>query len=104
MPAAKTYRQIYEQAYGPIPKDKRERPHQIHHLNLKKTDNRLTNLIAIPRSWHIVWHRLIKNLPLETLFRLAEGLMDYIIAEQKRINNAQALQTKTNNSTQTKII
>jgi len=41
------HRYIWEQAHGPLPKG-----WVVHHLNGKKDDNRLENLVALPRDRH----------------------------------------------------
>jgi len=46
------HRLIYEEAHGEIPHG-----HDIHHINGKKRDNSLDNLIALPSGYHMSLHR-----------------------------------------------
>jgi len=76
---APTYRDVYEKAFGPIPKGK-----VIHHCNLNHEDNRPENLIAISRGLHWWLHRIVANLSLDVVWKIGEGLMDYCIKSQKK--------------------
>ena len=66
-----TYRDVYEKAYGPIPKGK-----CIHHLNGQHTDNRIENLVPLSRGIHCWLHRLIKWIPKEILIKIAYGIIE----------------------------
>lgn len=50
------HRVIYEKAYGRIKKN-----WVIHHINGKKDDNDLKNLIAMPREAHDALHRYMRE-------------------------------------------
>lgn len=51
------YRKFYEREIGT-----KVAPHfHIHHLNLIKSDNDISNLVAIPRGLHMRYHRLLTN-------------------------------------------
>jgi len=77
--AKETYREVYEKHNGPIPKGK-----IIHHLNGQHNDDRPDNLIALSRGHHFLLHRLMKQLPLELLWRIGEGLLDFVKQEAKK--------------------
>jgi len=51
------HRRIYEQEHGII-----EYGYHIHHLNRVKTDNRISNLISIPASFHKWLHKMWDSL------------------------------------------
>jgi hypothetical protein len=73
------YKQVWIDANGPIPKN-----WVVHHLDHCKTHNNINNLMAMSRGLHIIYHRIARFLSLQDLFRLADGLMKYVIAEQKK--------------------
>lgn len=50
------YRQIWEQAYGSIPKDRDGRSYEIHHIDGNRNNNALENLICIPIQEHYDIH------------------------------------------------
>lgn len=50
------YRKIYEQYYGPIPKDEQGRSYDIHHINGDRKDNDPSNLIALSIQEHYDLH------------------------------------------------
>lgn len=52
----KHYRQLWEEANGPIPKDKFNRTFEIHHINGDHNDNRLENLQCLSISDHFNVH------------------------------------------------
>lgn len=52
----KHYRQVWIEAFGPIPKDKDGRSHEIHHLNKDGKDNRLENLVCLTIQEHLDIH------------------------------------------------
>ena len=50
------YRKIYEQHYGPIPKDQDGRIYEIHHIDGDHTNNTPTNLKAVSLQEHFDIH------------------------------------------------
>ena len=50
------YRRLYEQAYGPIPKDSKGRSYDIHHLDGNHSNNELSNLVALSVVDHFWEH------------------------------------------------
>ena len=50
------YRKIYEQYYGPIPKDELSRTFHIHHIDGNRTNNSPENLIAVSIQNHYDIH------------------------------------------------
>ena len=52
------YRKIYESHYGPIPKDSDGRTYDIHHIDGDRTNNHLSNLIAVSIKDHYDIHHL----------------------------------------------
>ncbi len=54
--SATFYRRLYELAYGPIPKDENNRSYEIHHLDGNRTNNDISNLIAVSIADHYEIH------------------------------------------------
>jgi len=50
------YRKLWEQHYGPIPKDKNGRTFDIHHIDGNRTNNSLDNLICLSIEDHYKIH------------------------------------------------
>lgn len=50
------YRKIYEQHFGPIPKDENGRSYQIHHINGDKNNNNIENLLCLSIEDHYQLH------------------------------------------------
>lgn len=50
------YRKIYEQHYGPIPKDEKGRSYEIHHIDGNRNNNDISNLIALSVEDHYLVH------------------------------------------------
>lgn len=50
------YRKIYEHHVGPIPKDEQGRSYHIHHIDGKRSNNNLDNLIAVSLHEHYQIH------------------------------------------------
>ena len=55
-PIYSNHRQIWEQAYGPIPKDRDGRSYEIHHIDGNPNNNSLENLMCIPIQEHYDIH------------------------------------------------
>lgn len=51
------HRQIWEQYYGPIGKDKHGRSLEVHHINGDHTDNRIENLMLVTIEEHYNIHK-----------------------------------------------
>ena len=51
-----TYRKIWEEAHGPIPKDKDGRSYEIHHIDGEHSNNSLENLVAVSIEEHFDIH------------------------------------------------
>ena len=52
----KTYREVWEDHYGEIPKEPNGRSYHIHHINGDHDDNRIENLVAVTGSEHTKIH------------------------------------------------
>lgn len=52
-----TYRKIYEEHYGPIPRDHNGRSFDIHHIDGNKKNNDPKNLVALSIEDHLKVHR-----------------------------------------------
>lgn len=52
----KSYRKIYEQHYGPIPKDEDGRTYEVHHIDGDRSNNDPTNLVALSIKEHYRTH------------------------------------------------
>jgi hypothetical protein len=50
------YRHLYEQHFGPIPKDEEGRSFEIHHIDGDKNNNDLSNLVALSIQEHYNIH------------------------------------------------
>lgn len=50
------YRKIWEDAYGPIPKDDQGRSYEIHHIDGNRNNNELSNLMCVSIEDHIKIH------------------------------------------------
>ena len=50
------YRKIYQNHYGPIPKEPNGRSYEIHHIDGNHDNNDPSNLIAITIQEHYNWH------------------------------------------------
>ncbi len=87
------YRKIYEQHYGPIPKDEQGRSYEIHHIDGNRNNNSIENLQCVSLQEHydihykqgdwMACHRIAKKLKLtgEEISRLARE------AGLKRVRN-----------------
>ena len=73
------YIEVYEKEYGPVGKGK-----CVHHCDGDHSHDIASNLVAISRGHHFLIHRLMKQLPLDILFKIGEGILNYVIAEKKR--------------------
>ena len=50
------YRKIWEQSFGPIPKDEQGRSYEIHHIDSDKNNNNISNLMCISIDEHYKIH------------------------------------------------
>jgi len=50
------YRQIWTDHYGPIPKDENGITYDIHHIDGNRSNNDISNLIAVPLKEHYLIH------------------------------------------------
>lgn len=55
-PSSSTYRKIYEQAFGKIPKDEQGRSYEIHHIDGNPNNNALDNLLCLSIQEHYDLH------------------------------------------------
>lgn len=74
------YRKIYEQAYGPIPKDNDGRKYEIHHIDGDHTNNDPANLTAISIQEHYDIH-----------YAQGDYGACYLIASQRQLLSPQEL-------------
>lgn len=68
----KSYRRIWIEANGPIPKDEKGRSYEIHHINGNRADNRLENLQCISIEEHYTMH--LQRGDYGAAFRIAQRL------------------------------
>ena len=52
------YRQIYEQHYGPIPKDENGKSYDIHHIDGNHNNDAIENLVALSIDDHYAIHEI----------------------------------------------
>lgn len=52
------HRTVYEEHYGPIPKESNGRTYEIHHINGDHYDNRPENLVALTKAEHRSLHNM----------------------------------------------
>ena len=52
----KNYRKIYENHYGPVPRDSDGRKHEVHHVDGNRTNNDPTNLVCVSIKEHYDIH------------------------------------------------
>ncbi len=50
------YRRIYENTFGPIPKDEEDRSYEIHHIDGNHSNNAISNLQAVSITEHLNIH------------------------------------------------
>lgn len=55
------YRRVWEIANGPIPRDEKGRPYEIHHVDGNRANNSLENLKCIPVEEHYRIHKEQKD-------------------------------------------
>jgi len=55
-PRSPIYRKIYEEHYGPIPKDDQGVSYDIHHIDGNPMNNDISNLVAVSRQEHYDIH------------------------------------------------
>jgi hypothetical protein len=53
---SRLYRRIYEQVYGPIPVDADGRSFEIHHIDGNRSNNDISNLVALSIQEHYDVH------------------------------------------------
>ena len=73
------YIEVYEAEYGPVPPGK-----CVHHCDSNHSNDIASNLVAVSRGHHFMLHRLMRQLPLEVLWKIGEGLLNFCKAEQKK--------------------
>lgn len=119
MTTYKHYRRIYEDHYGPIPKDSNGRTYDIHHIDGNRNNNHPSNLVALSLEEHYDIHMkqghysaalFIKQrmeVSKEELSRLAtlannkrveEGTHPFLFLEQKPEQYIKAVKTRRRNS------
>ena len=76
------YVEVYEAAFGLVPPGK-----CVHHCDSNHSNDIASNLVAISRGHHFILHRLMRQLPLDVLFKIGEGLINFCRAESKRRQN-----------------
>lgn len=82
------YRKIWEEAYGPIPKDEFGRSYEIHHIDGNHDNNELSNLACVSIEEHINIHLKQGDLGAVQLItkRLNLPYEEYMLAICKPVN------------------
>lgn len=82
------YRKIWEEAYGPIPKDELGRSYEIHHIDGNHANNDLSNLVCVSIEEHINIHLKQGDLGAVQLItkRLNLPYEEYMLAICKRVD------------------
>lgn len=91
------YRRLYEQAHGPIPKDKQGRTYDIHHLDGNHSNNDVSNLIALSVVDHF-WEHWI-NGDYGACYKITKrmSLTPEELSELGRLSNKERLADGTHN-------
>jgi len=91
------YRKIYEQHYGPIPKDEEGRTYEVHHIDNNRENNSPENLIALSIQEHYDIHYAQGNW--YACLRIAEKmkLSPQEISELARKNAQKRIEEGTHN-------
>ena len=85
------YRKIYEQHYGPIPKEPNGRSYEIHHIDGDHTNNNPTNLTAVTLEQHYNIHYAQGDygacymMATQRMFKSPEEISDIISKHQKQL-------------------
>jgi len=81
------YRKIYEQHYGPIPREADGRAYEIHHKDGDKTNNRIENLLATTIQNHYEIH--LEQGDYAACYRIAQRmkLSPQVISELASLEN-----------------
>lgn len=85
------YRKIYENHYGPIPKDDRGRSYEIHHVDGNRKNNEITNLKCLSIQEHYDIHYSQKDWGACTRIAAKMHLSSVEIGELVRKRNSQTV-------------
>lgn len=91
------YRKIYENAYGPIPKDENGKSYHIHHIDGNRNNNSIENLIALSPKEHYEVHLKQKDYGAAYLLSNIIGLDSQTISESARLLALKRLENGTHN-------
>ena len=101
------YRKIYEQYFGPIPKDLEGRTFEIHHIDGNRTNNLPSNLKAVSIKQHYDIHLSQGDYYAALLISYRMNLDHRTKSELARLNALKQIQTGNNgliNSNKTRIL
>lgn len=89
--AMTTYRKIWEQHYGPIPKDEDGRTYEIHHIDGNSSNNHIDNLKCVSIQEHYEIHKKQEDW---AACKIISTRMKISVEEKEKINEKNGILTK----------